>query len=41
LDFSRKRLQWSAFDELGAEAARGVVVPEPGGLSDLVERAGR
>ena len=41
LDFSRKRLQWSAFDELGAEAARGVVVPEPEGLSDLVERAGR
>jgi transposase len=41
LDFSRKRLQWSAFDELGAEAARGVVVPEPDGLSDLVARAGR
>ena len=41
LDFSRKRLQWSAFDELGVEAARGVVVPEPEGLSDLVERAGR
>ena len=41
LDFSRKRLQWSAFDESGAEAARGVVVPEPNGLSDLVERAGR
>lgn len=41
LDFSRKRLQWSAFDEGGSEAARGVVVPEPDGLSDLVERAGR
>jgi transposase len=41
LDFSRKRLQWSAFDESGAEAARGVVVPEPSGLSALVERAGR
>src|SRR5712691_11096979 len=41
LDFSRRRLQWSAFDESGAEAARGVVVPEPDGLSDLVRRAGR
>ena len=29
LDFSRKRLQWSAFDESGAEATRGIVVPEP------------
>jgi hypothetical protein len=27
LDFSRKRLQWSAFDESGVEAARGVVTP--------------
>ena len=28
LDFNRKRLQWSALDERGAEAARGVGVPE-------------
>src|SRR6266536_6558167 len=41
LDFSRKRLQWSAFEEGGAEVARGVVVPEPDGLSDLVGHAGR
>jgi len=41
LDFSRKRLQWSAFDESGVEAARGVVVPERDGLSDLAERASR
>lgn len=41
LDFSRKRLQWSAFDESGVEAARGVAVPERDGLSDLAERASR
>ncbi len=41
LDFSRKRLQWSAFDESGVEVARGVVVPERDGLSDLAERASR
>jgi len=34
-------LQWSAFDEGGVEAARGVVVPERDGLSDLAERASR
>ena len=41
LDFSRKRLQWSAFDEGGSEVVRGVVVPEPDGLSDLVGCVGR
>src|SRR5215210_1422126 len=41
LDFSRKRLQWSALDGRGGVAAQGVVVPDQDGLRDLVGWASR
>src|SRR5215210_4807331 len=41
LDFSRKRLQWSALDGRGGVAAQGVVVPDQEGLRDLVGWASR